>query len=359
MAHACGTGEQARRVRLRHRRWLAASVAIFIQSAAVASAGTLTSFEDERQAFRRSLASLLLAERFDELESRAAALRRQKTRFSSGAPMLFDFYEGLNPATGHVPRDQRQNHHVRLEKWQAQRPKSVTPRIPLIREEATLGWESRGEGSASTVTAEGRQGFQSHGEKAWSLGQQALLVDVTDPALYDILLSLSVSSNRPRPELEAVFDKGIALDPGFEHLYVLMARYLMPRWHGTPEDFARFADRAAATTKATLGDGMYARVAAEGLLLYGGGDFTALAPSLPWPRLKQGFLDLDKAFPDSSLIVNAFCYLALRYGDVETARGLFRRIGDHWSEDSTKVWGNRARFDALRARVAAPQPTGP
>lgn len=359
MTHTSGTGEQGRRVGLSHRRWLAASLLMFIQPAAVAAAETLTSFEDERQAFRRSVASLLLAERFDELESRATALRREKTRFSSGAPMLFDFYEGLNPIASHVPRDQRQNHHARLEKWQAQRPKSVTPRIPLIREQAYLGWESRGEGSAATVTAEGRQGLQSHGEKAWNLGQQALLVDVTDPALYDILLSLSVSSNRPRPELEAMFDKGIALDPGFEHVYVVMARYLMPRWHGTPEEFARFADRAAAMTKATLGDGMYARVAAEGLLLYGGGDFAALSPGLPWPRLKQGFLDLDKAFPDSSLIVNAFCYVALRYGDVETARGLFQRIGDHWSGDSTTVWRSRARFDALRARVAALQPTVP
>jgi len=341
---------------MRYYLWLWLWLSLLASPRGAQAGGALTCFADERQAFRRSVSSLLAAERFDELESKAEALRHGKPRFSSGAPVLFDFYEGLNPVSDHVARNERQRYHGLLEKWMAQRPTSLTPRIPLIREQMALAWESRGEGWAGTVTTDGWTGFEARSTEGWRLGNEALRMKLQDPALYDVLLALGVGLDKPRSELESLFAKGIALDPGFDHLYVVMSRYLMPRWHGTPQEFERLASRAASVTKGTLGDGLYARVAAEGLLLYGGGDFTTLSPALPWGRLKGAFADLDRAFPDSSLIVNVFCALALRYGDVATARSLFERIDGHWSADSSDVWRSRARFEAARARADKPRP---
>ncbi len=41
----------------------------------------------------------------------------------------------------------------------------------------------------------------------------------------------------------------------------------MPRWHGSPVEFERFASETA--TKGPLGEQLYARIAAEGLVLTG------------------------------------------------------------------------------------------
>lgn len=220
----------------------------------------------------------------------------------------------------------------------------------------SVAWESRGQGWAASVAAEGWKGFETNSAKGWQLGEEAIRSRMEDPALYDVMLALGVGLNKPRSELESLFEKGTALDPGFDHLYVVMARHLMPRWNGTSEDFEAFASRASHRTKDKLGDVLYARVAAEGLLLYSGGDFLQLSPKIPWERLRSAFRDLDKAFPNSSFNVDAFCALAVRYGDVATARSLFARIGDGGSGDATEVWGTRARFEAARASIEKAAP---
>ena len=341
---------------MRYYFWLGIGLSLLASPRGVEAADKLSSFADEREAFRREVSALLVAEQFDALELKAEALRQKKARFSSGAPVLFDFYEGLNPVSDHVPRSERQKCHALLEKWVAKRPTSLTPRIPLVREQMALAWESRGEGYAGAVTADGLRGFEANSTLGWNLGQEALRLKVKDPALYDILLALGVGLDKPRSELDSLLDKGIAVDPGFDHLYVVMARYLMPRWHGTPQEFAAFASRAASATQDSLGDALYARVAVEGLLLYGGGDFATMSPLFPWDRLRRAFVDLDKAFPGSSFIVNTFCALAVLYRDVATARSLFERIGDHWSSDSAEVWRTREWFDSSRAYALKARP---
>lgn len=115
-------------------RWAGLILCLWLLShpPSTTAAEGLTSFTGERQAYRHAISALLDAENFYELESRADSLRRDKPRFSSGAPVLFDFYEGLNPAGHHVPGSLRGRYHTLLERWQANRPTSLTPRVPLI-----------------------------------------------------------------------------------------------------------------------------------------------------------------------------------------------------------------------------------
>ncbi len=314
----------------------------------------LAVFEEERLAYRRSVLDLLSRGAFGELEAKARSLRSGRLRFSSGAPVLFDFYAGLDPAEEHVDRARREALTARLLEWKQKQPKSATPRVALVRLHSSLAWEARSARSAPNVTPEGWRGFQDELREAWSIGQDALRLEPLDPVIYDSLLAVGIGLELPRAELDQLFSRGIALDPEYEHIYVVMARNLMPRWHGSSIDLERLASRAADATRARLGDGMYARIAGEGLVLYGGGDFEELKSAFPWPRLKKGFDDLDQAYPNSSFILNSYCLVAMRYGDTATARGLFERLDGHWSKDSEQVWQSQARFEQAWAWIRRP-----
>jgi hypothetical protein len=265
--------------------------------------------------------------------------------------VLFDFYAGLNPTEKHVELTKRKALIDQLMKWKEEQPTSIIPRVALVGLHKGLAWEARGDTWAKDVNPEGWKFFKEELQIAWHIGNEALQLHPVDPVIYDVLLAVGIGLSLPRQQLDELFSKGISLDPEYEHLYVVMARNLMPRWHGSAEELEAFAISAAQRTEKTLGDGLYARIAAEGLALYGGGDFEELKPVFPWQRLRKGLEDLDMAYPNSSFILNTYCFLAVRYGDFSTARDLFGRLEGHWSKDSQEVWGNRTFFEQVRQWV--------
>ena len=155
------------------------------------------------------------------------------------------------------------------------------------------------------------------------------------------------------PEVPAdarvVYDEGTAWFPSYQYLHVEMANYLDPRWHGDLGDGEAMLEKVAVANVGDLGDEQYTRAA---LLMHSdlrfapyGERFFKLS-DFSWPRVKKGFLDMEKRYPDSKANLNYFAFFAAIAGDRPTARGLFQLIGDDYRP---AVWGNRNYYERWRS----------
>lgn len=305
--------------------------------------GGLVSFSEEREVFQKELRELLYREEFARLEQVAGELRHERPRFSSGLPKLNDFYKAVGgEARGPVKPDM-DRHKQLLEKWMAARPDSLTPRIAMILIYTEYAWKARGGGWAKDVTKEGQEGFERNLESARKLIVETEKMDIDDPTIYALALIVSKGLATPMEETSSFLDKGVKIDPNFDPLYIYMANYLLPRWHGSPKELHDFALRAVELAGPDFGYIMYLRVAAIAQL-HDGNTFRTQYP-FSWPRLKRGLDELDRRFPNSARTINLYGWFACRYRDVEAARTVMPRLG--WGVDEAKeIWEEKSTFDA-------------
>lgn len=311
--------------------------------------GKLICFADERENFQKELRESLYREDFERLEQIAGELRRDRPRFSSGLPKLNDFYKAVGgEARGSVKPD-TERHKVLLRKWMAARPYSITPRIAMILWYEKYAWRLRGSGWAKDVTKQGWEGFKRNLEAANDLIVETERLKIDDPTIYALALTVCRGLEIPKDETMRHLEKGVKIDPGFDPLYIYMANYLMPRWHGSPKELHDFALSAVELAGPELGDIMYLRVAVIPLLL----DAETFRTEYPfsWPRLRHGLDELNRRFPDSSRTINLYGWLACRYQDVDAAREVMPRLS--WGADSEmeEIWKQKSRFDACKQWV--------
>jgi hypothetical protein len=149
-----------------------------------------------------------------------------------------------------------------------------------------------------------------------------------------------------RATADALLARAIALNPNYDGAYAVMADYLLPRWHGSPEAVVEFAS-AASDQSQTLGNMVYARVAAVALLADGRQDGSAVRrmyPRLDWGRIRAGLLELDRRYPDSARTYHLLAHFARVYEDKETARAALLRLGRDWDRDGADYWFKELAF---------------
>ena len=330
---------------------LSAALAMLVQSSE-AEGQPLIDFTKERLAFRQSVTALFEGGRVDALEEQARELRVKRPRFSSGTPVLFDFYEAFNPGSEHIPETAKGPYADRVLLWAESKPRSLVATMAAIKVAKYRAWKARGRGSANTVTDEGWQEFRRQELKAWSLAQAAEQLGTVDPALYKEMLDLCKDLERPRSDLDTILGKLVAIDPAFDQAYIMVANYLLPRWHGSARELHDFALRATEQSRPAMGSATYARIAIVVALVERSKIVTAYP--FEYKRIKEAFQDLDGRYPNSGRTINFYAWFALVYGDLATARPLLDRIAQEWTTDGDEVWGGRAKFDHYRAAASGP-----
>jgi hypothetical protein len=285
--------------------------------------------------------SLLLRENFNELERLADDFRRKKSRFSDGTWMLYSFYRALREPENRSSPQEWARHIDHLERWAKAKPKSVTTPVALETQGHDIAWRARGSGFAHTVTEEGWRLFAERLEKAREVLEEAEKLPPKDPEIYRAFLKVGQGQNWPREKYDAVFKKGAETEPDYHHLHAEKAQNLLPRWHGKPGELEKFAEEAANAAKNRDGGALYARIAVSVLWTAHHDDFFD-EYRFSRERMKRGFTEVEKQFPNSNLNLNRFCLLACLAGDRETARQLFQRIGN---TPMANIWKSEGRFE--------------
>lgn len=260
--------------------------------------------------------SLLLGGRLDDLEARASQLRTERSRFSDGGPRLSKFYDGLSlkDTPDDADPDPFLDRIGRLEAWISTRPASVTPRIALVKTLHWWAWRARG----SDYGVRDRDKFERRLNRAKEAAENAAAIPEKDPELWAARINLARGLGQPRKEVEAMFAEAVAFDPVYERSYQAMGRYLSPRWYGEPGEWEAFAERQAVERQDAA---LYALIIAEQKEFLD--DQLFKKTSVSWPRMREGFVVLQKRYPDSRYLRGVFASYACAAGDKEMTRTLF------------------------------------
>jgi hypothetical protein len=286
--------------------------------------------------------TLLDQEKYDELEKMANEFRTTKAQFVGGGWKLVCFYytfifSGTTDA-------QRYESISKLEKWMAKYSHSLTARIATAQAWQCFGWKARGAGWANEVTEEGWKLLRERVEKAYKLVKEKPLAPLSDcPGRYHILLTIARLQGWNREKYDALFQEAVSFEPGYHVYYMEKAWHVTPRWGGAKGEWQEFAEEAVKLMPKSEGMGIYTRILR---MLWGSNEFKDFSdPSVSWEKMKQGFLDMERGYPNSLYNLNYFCMFACIAKDRETARTLFKKIGN---TPYAWVWKGRSNFEKWR-----------
>lgn len=329
----------------------------------------------ERPALIQSVRRQFLANDFAGLEKRAAEARAG-ARFTDGCWQLSSFYGAFSLAS-QAPDAAWEAWLRRFEAWDQAVPGSITARI--ARAEA---WTARaGSGPGARFTD--------------SVAEVRQILETTPaakvcPVYYQIMMWVAGAQNWPTEEFEKLFAAAVALAPDYERFYFRKAGWISAhvRDRGAEPAWAAFAAEAPALTPPALGAGMYTRIvwsvldknvsdaAMENARLHGMNDaelaafqekagansglMSGVLASLirarahdgalkifgiDWAKMKQGFEDLERLYPQSMWNKNAFCFYAFAANDRETTARLMTELQDRFTP---AVWPSEDYFNQVK-----------
>lgn len=296
-----------------------------------------------RDCLENSVLTLFYKSDFVALETMADEFRRNKARFPEGAWKLPFFYDTFSSPA--IVSDEGWDHMIKkLNEWRHRYPDSMTPKVALAVAWKSYGWYARGSGYASTVSEKGWKLLNERLEKGYeSLKDKPANPSADCPERYSMLLDYARAMGWDKEQFDALFREAVAFAPGYYDYYAAKTIYLLPRWHGDKGDWQRFADEAVTLTPPAEGMTIYARIfwAAWAYGAFG----TIEEAGVPWEKVKQGFIDIERNYPDSSWNLNMFCRFACLAEDKETAGELFKKIG---GSPYVEAWDGIANFEKCR-----------
>jgi hypothetical protein len=315
-----------------------------------------------RKHLQYTVQDILYREDFDKLEKMAKELRATKAMIPDGVWMLEFYYDAFS-----APRQKTLEGWMqliaRIEKWRQKYPQSITARVAAATAWSNYGWHARGGGFSNTVTEEGWQLFKERIQKAYNLLDVKIAHPEDDcPERHSIILSIANVQGWSRPNFEAYFQDAVKFEPTYSSFFQRKANYLTPKWNGEEGEWQEFAKNAYKLSPEKEGKTIYMRIIRS---FWPSNDFNSFAqPGISWPLMKQGFLDVERNYPGSPWNLNNFCKFACIAGDRETARALFKRIGERpyveaWVGERpyVKEWDGRKEFEKWRewASVVGPR----
>ncbi len=278
---------------------------------------------------------------YAQLEKIADDLRKTKARFPEGVWKLPSFYDGLNPnsAGGNAP-DWKGWFH-KLDAWKAAFPDSPTQPVARAGALVDYGWAALRRASDATDTDGVWKMFPDPFGQARATLEEAAKLPVRDPHWYYTMQHVAQGEGWDRPRYEALFAEAVAAEPTYYHYYFARTSYELPRWAGGQDGWIDFAEEAARKYDPEEGFAIYARIFWSHNVV--GGAFQN--PRVDWKKVRQGFRDIERRYPNSNWNLNNFCQFACVAGDRDTAAELFGRIG---AAMSLPTWGSRTAFEGWR-----------
>ena len=291
--------------------------------------------------YQEGIRALFQQEKFEVLDKTADAARATKARLPGGFWTIHLIYSALmTPAEGTYDASENDwtSQLVRLQRWTAQRPDSITARVALAGAQLQYAWRARGGGYADKVTDDGWRVFQQRAEMAAKTLMDASSLPAKCPEWF-LTTQLTARALGQSKEMQtAIFEKAIAFEPDYQYFYRAQAEMLMPKWEGEEGEMAAFAGHVADRIGGKKGDIIYFQIA---VVLNCGCDNDRGLNGLSWPRIKRGYTDLEEQYGEFVGNLNGMAYMAGMAGDIAYAHEMFTRIGEGWDET---LWHTKSKF---------------
>ena len=164
-----------------------------------------------------------------------------------------------------------------------------------------------------------------------------------NPQWSTTALRFALGLQWPRKRAETLLKEGAAIEPLYQHLYVNMATFLLPRWYGEGGEWERFATETANRIGGVEGSAVYNQIALRMAVQYTAKAFFH-TNDVSWRKLQWSFADREKLYGTGVQSLNAMCWLSAGVDDKTAARAFMKRIGGQWDQS---VWKRRDYFDSF------------
>jgi hypothetical protein len=290
---------------------------------------------------------LLRQKDYDQLDHVADELRATKGKYRNGYGRLWRFtWLGLNPNPQEMSNENYQTAIQSLEDWLKAKPQSANARLALANTWLKFAYRARLDGGGTESPEERAKVLaERNGKAALILDEVPALKGGVDNVYRRLRIELSKCSGE-KPDVNLVYD-GLEEDPTNRELVHGMALMLLPRWYGEEGELEQFASEVASRTKDHSGDFQYmvAACATKELLK----SYLLDTHAFSWPRIQQGFRDLERLFPESREHLSDEAQLAFMADDLDAVYRALKRLGDDPADPS---WGYvEIPFDGFRKRM--------
>jgi hypothetical protein len=295
--------------------------------------------------YKDEIRVLFQQEKFEALDQTADTARSTKARLPGGFWTIHLIYSALmTPTEGTYDASENDwtSQLVRLQRWRAQRPNSITARVALAGAQLQYAWRARGGGYADKVTDDGWRVFQQRVEMAAKTLMDASSLPAKCPEWFLTMQLTARALGQSKQMQTAIYEKAIAFEPDYQYFYRAQAEMLMPKWEGEEGEMAAFAGHVADKIGGKKGDTIYFQIAA---VLICGCDNDRGLNGLSWSRIKRGYTDLEEQYGEFVGNLNGMAYMAGMAGDIALAHEMFTRIGEGWDE---VLWHTKENFQMVR-----------
>lgn len=292
---------------------------------------------------------LLQEKNYKQLDALYKRYVTEKTATADGISALSGFYKGISAsfnycATRPATDQEWRAHHAALDDWIKASPEPAGARLALALSTIDYGWHARGDGVASTVSAQSRQLFDKRMASAKRQLDKLAPAAADNAAWHYGMLYLGLAQGWPAQQVEAIYERAVHIDPYYIELHYEMAEYSSDHWYGSDEKMVNVMNRSADLTRQRLGQTMYTRMhwtRSESPSMFDSG-------AVNWERMKTGFEDYLKIYSDPSTRSH-YAMFACRARDAATLKQQLDLLGSHFYQDAWRSQRQRAYCTALAA----------
>lgn len=214
-----------------------------------------------------------------------------------------------------------------IAEWRAQVPQSTVVDLAEAIICKEWAWHIRGHGYADTVKPEASKLFRQELLGVERILQRSQETTSNNPVWYELSLEVATDLHRDEKTFRALYDAGVARFPEYQPLYSAMIRHLSPQWYGSIEAIDAYIAETVKPMPPQQGKMMYVRLY-RAFVNSQPQDFPLFTASkASWPKVKAGYEEMMKEYPDSSWNLNNFASFACSAHDAETYRRLRGQIG--------------------------------
>jgi hypothetical protein len=303
----------------------------------------------EQKSSEENAESLLMAGKFDELESIAASERNPDIRFPGGTSKIRAFYGSAGAIKDDcecvVQKDPYtfEQKHRAVEQWLTAQPNSMTARVILVQLFINYAWGGRGHGYANTVTADQ---WKLYGERMQQAASFLKGLDPSkDPFIYEELESVAKGLGAPRETHDAIFNEAIHNFPRYYHFYAGRAENMEEKWFGRRGELASYTQSLFSSPGGEDGQVAYTFAIRRIMTEFDRQELFEKA-GVVWNLLKDSYSVREKRYGLSSSEWNALLYLSAAANDRESARKAAEHIGN---DMDIELWKDPAYFAQMVA----------
>ena len=305
----------------------------------------------ERRRVVDEFVRVFASENFQELEDIYQKAVKEGERLPSGvfrsSTVLLDvdYAFGLYGVPLEVKDQNWTKREAAAERWAKAFPQSSAAAVFHSEFLIRHAFVFRGGGYASSVTPEGKERFAGLVEKAYQVLAAQAVSGRQDPEWHRQMITVArLQGGRPAERYADVLKNALAAFPYFYGIYFEAATFLVPQWGGSAQAVEAFARKAADATKDREGQALYARIYWSVSHMFNGDPVRN--GTAEWPRLRSGFDDIVKRYPDPWNL-NTYARYACQAGDAKTLNRVFALIGSNidevaWQGDTDMLKACRA-----------------